>query len=261
MNCLRQMILMSFHLALLSLFIFSSLGCDDKNGEGPENTNTDSFGETSTDSETDGTDVTDADVADSTDDTDVPEATDFQKDNICGCLHKAVDNSQSVEWIKQSCVDSISDRCVACVVDETGGNLCEELRAKEIGMAMLQCAGKCPNVITTPDEVAKCEDIIDLYPVDLFLYSLDLKDHYGHCMCTNCLDDFSQCIVNASCILVLSCFMCEKCHKIWFCPDLIKRIPASAIKLAEKVGECAMEHDSCFPAYMLDGGTADSGTL
>ena len=266
MNCMRQMILMGFHLAFLCLFILLSfVGCGDDHDEGLVETNRDSSAEMSSDSETDGTDVPDAAIPDGTDDTDnVPVASYSQKDNICGCLHKAVDTSQSVEWIKDSCIAAISDQCVACVDDKTGGKECEELKGSQIGNAIFDCANKCQSIITPPDDVAKCEDVVNLYPVRIFFNDLNLKEHYGNCMCTNCFDDFSKCVVNPSCVTVLSCFMCEECTKIRFCPLLIGSlsvIDPNALNLSKKVGQCAVEHDGCFPYNVFDGGTADSGTL
>jgi hypothetical protein len=241
----------------------------DSDSDSDMDADTDADMDSDTDGDLDSDSYSDSDSyhEDTDDDTETWIPSQWQRENICGCLYKIFDATEELSWMKSGCIDQITDECVFCIDQITHSALCEEMDSRTIKRTMTQCADVCLSALVPPANTNQCEEVIDLYPKQLFHGSIALRDYYGSCMCSNCLPEISACLVDLRCLSPSMCILeignnCRgsECLNTG-CRDVIQWAVSenpTSLSMIYAVIDCAYRHNSCIPS--IDAGLEDGGS-
>jgi hypothetical protein len=195
----------------------------------------------------------DSAVDDSKIDTDLEKVVGEPTESICNCVGKIFESKSGFDWIRDSCVANIDESCLSCLDEKVGGRDCAALVPAATALAMVECADRCPQSVTTMTDENQCLETV----INLNLPGVGKTvEKFAECVCSNCLSSVQKCFSNQICPATLACLTtpigtcvdseCEQetlCGKVY---EIIFFLDEEEIYQIDDVNNCVAGRYNCY---------------
>jgi hypothetical protein len=184
--------------------------------------------------------------------TDVEKVVSEPTASICNCVGKIFWSKSAIDWMRDSCVANVDESCLSCLDEKVGAGDCAELVPAATALAMVECADRCPQSVTTMTDKNQCLDTI-LLSASKFPGPEETKEQFAECFCSECFSSIQKCLSNQSCAAAWACLATAKGAQEMLCIELFGIFSSLEEESAEltDVTECIATSPNCF-AYMGD---------
>jgi hypothetical protein len=169
-----------------------------------------------------------------------PNCADAVKAEVCETL-VTCELIPGAELTQERCEAEIGEKCLDCTVESLGGGDAGVSDAGELdcdtAAANTDCEDVCGLLVSPPANEAECLDVSEASPEN--------TEEYNACLCTTCFEEFSACIGDDGCWLVVQCAAAVGCNGMQCyapnaCMAIIDEVGATSISvaMATELGNC-----------------------